>query len=591
MLLALVLACAHPRPEPAAPGVPDPEAVRGVTDPTLRAVLADQWESSLRRSPLGASRLGEHQYDALLDDISADAVAANRAADAALLARVEAINAGALTTEDSTTVGLLLGELRSGQATAVCHSEQWGLSARNNPLITIGELGELQPIVTQADAANYLARVRALPKYIDDDRAHLASGIAAGRTPDAGSVRIVLEQITTALAQPPTEWATMIPANTGHPDWPKGADATFRSDLLKILHDDVTRALAAYRSFLAVDLLPAARGEDRAGVWALPEGGACYAALIQAHTSLALPAADLHATGLAELRSIHAEMLVLGERLFGTKDIASLFTRLRGDPALRFTTAEEVEQKAVTALAAAKARVPTFFGTLPKADCLVRRIPDYEAPYTTIAYYRQVVPGEQPGYYYINTYQPETRPRYEAEVLAFHESIPGHHFQIAIGQELAEMPAFRKNLMTTAFVEGWALYTERLADEMGLYSGDLDRLGMLSFDSWRASRLVVDTGIHAMKWTRADAESFMLANTPLAANNIKNEVDRYITWPGQALAYKTGQIAIRELRKEAEVAMGPKFSLAGFHDVVLGGGAVTLPVLQQRVRAWIAAGV
>jgi uncharacterized protein (DUF885 family) len=218
----------------------------------------------------------------------------------------------------------------------------------------------------------------------------------------------------------------------------------------------------------------------------------------------------------------------------------------------------------------------------------VRRVPDYEAPFTTIAYYRPLVPGEQPGYYYVNTYAPETRPRFEAEVLAFHESIPGHHLQIAIAQELPELPAFRKNLGTTAFVEGWALYTERLADETGLYSGDLDRLGLLSFDSWRAARLVVDTGIHAKKWDRARAERFMHDNTPLADNNIANEVDRYITWPGQALAYKTGQLEILHLREEAEAALGPRFSLPAFHDVVLGGGAVTLPVLQRRVRAWVA---
>jgi uncharacterized protein (DUF885 family) len=220
----------------------------------------------------------------------------------------------------------------------------------------------------------------------------------------------------------------------------------------------------------------------------------------------------------------------------------------------------------------------------------VRRVPAHEAPYTTIAYYWPAVPGEAPGFYVVNTSAPETRPRFEARALAFHESVPGHHLQIALAQELPALPAFRRHLGTTAFVEGWALYSERLADELGLYRDDLDRIGMLSFDSWRAARLVVDTGVHAKGWTREQAVRFMLENTPLAENNIRNEVDRYITWPGQALSYKLGQLELRALRTEAEAALGPRFALADFHDVVLGAGAVPLPVLRQRVQAWVARG-
>ncbi|MCA9571885.1 MAG: DUF885 domain-containing protein, partial [Myxococcales bacterium] len=207
---------------------------------------------------------------------------------------------------------------------------------------------------------------------------------------------------------------------------------------------------------------------------------------------------------------------------------------------------------------------------------------------TTIAYYRPPVPGEQPGAYYINVYAPETRPRHEAEVLAFHESIPGHHLQIALAQETGDIPMFRRHLGATAFVEGWALYTEQLADEMGLYSADIDRFGMYSFELWRASRLVVDSGLHAKGWTRQQAIDFMLENTPLAENNIVNEVDRYITTPGQALAYKTGQLEIWRLRRDAEARLGDRFDIKAFHDVVLGAGAVSLPVLRQRVEAWVA---
>jgi uncharacterized protein (DUF885 family) len=213
----------------------------------------------------------------------------------------------------------------------------------------------------------------------------------------------------------------------------------------------------------------------------------------------------------------------------------------------------------------------------------------HEAPHSTIAYYRHPSPdGKRPGTYMINTYLPETRPRYEAEALAFHESVPGHHLQIAVAQELTGIPEFRKHQGVTAFVEGWGLYAERLADEMGLYTSDVDRIGMLSFDAWRACRLVVDTGLHAEGWTRQQAIDYMTDNSILAENNIENEVDRYITWPGQALAYKLGQMEILRLRDEAKAKLGTRFDIKAFHDAVLGNGAVALPVLRRQVEAYIA---
>jgi len=233
--------------------------------------------------------------------------------------------------------------------------------------------------------------------------------------------------------------------------------------------------------------------------------------------------------------------------------------------------------------------VPRWFGIQPKAACEVRVIGMHEAPYTTIAYYREPsADGKRPGSYMINTYQPETRPRYEAEALAFHESVPGHHLQIAIAQELTGLPEFRKHQGVTAYVEGWGLYSEHLADEMGLYSSDVDRLGMLSFDAWRACRLVVDTGIHSMGWSRQKAIDYMTENSVLASNNIANEVDRYIAWPGQAVAYKIGQREILRLRDEAKRKLGARFDIKAFHDAVLANGAVALPVLRQEIEAYIA---
>ena len=244
-------------------------------------------------------------------------------------------------------------------------------------------------------------------------------------------------------------------------------------------------------------------------------------------------------------------------RVLGVSDRAELLRRLRGDRALSFRTRDAVEATARAALQRAQAALAGWFGVLPTAECEVARIGDLEEPHTTAAYYRRPsADGARPGRYYINTYAPETRPRYEAEALAYHESIPGHHLQIAIAQALPALPAFRRHAGVTAFVEGWALYAERLADEMGLYSSDLDRIGVLSYDGWRACRLVVDTGMHALGWSRRQAIDFLLAHTALSEQNIVNEVDRYVVWPAQALTYKLGQLEIRRLRAEAERRLG-----------------------------------
>ena len=327
------------------------------------------------------------------------------------------------------------------------------------------------------------------------------------------------------------------------------------------------------------------------GAW----GAAAFTAVVfgvlhayQGPLGMARTAKELHELGLREIAKTDAEIAALGKKALGTADLASTIARLRTDRTVYFASGDEIVATAQRVLDRAKAAMGSMFGVLPEADCVISIVPDYEAPYTTIAYYRQPhYDGTKPGEYFVNVYQPETRPKFDFEALSWHEAIPGHHLQIAIAQELGALPAFRKFTGSTAYVEGWALYTERLADEMGLYSSDLDRVGMASYDAWRASRLVVDTGIHALGWTRAEAEAFMLEHTALSPQNISNEVDRYIGWPGQALAYKVGQLEILKLRAEAEAALGARFDLKGFHAAVLGAGAVTLPVLADIVHAWV----
>lgn len=587
-------ACVAPRhlPEDAATGSTaeapmNEDAARGVTDPTLRRLLSDHWEATLAASPLWATRLGDHRWDDQLGDASPAGRARDRAARDGFLTRARALDRATLSDADALHLDLFVELLAEDQATDVCHNEWWGLSARENPLATVNDLPDTQPTVTVADGVHLVARYRRIPQLVQDWTDNLRLGIRAGYTPEVESTRLVARQLHDELALADIDLTLAAPLREDHPGWSPADLSRFRADMT-VAVAQARVALSQFATFVDGELLPAARPADRAGIRYLPEGEACYAALVRRETSLPWSAERIHQVGLDELDRIHAEMRVLGSRLFGTDDLPTIYQHLRADPALRFASAEEVESTAAANLARAKAAIPAWFGRLPTADCVVKPIPGYLAPYTYIAYYNPAVPdGSQPGEYRVNLYAPETRPRFEAAALAAHESIPGHHLQIALAQEMTDLPAFRRNLGWNAYVEGWALYAERLADEMGLYQGDLDRMGMLSFDAWRATRLVVDTGIHAQGWTREQAVTFFLANTPLAENNVRNEVDRYITWPGQALSYKLGQMEILALRRDAEARLGPRFDVRGFHDVVLGAGAVSLPVLDRRVQGWV----
>ena len=563
------------------------QAVAGVVDPELRSLLSRQWDDAMQRSPTWATELGDHRWDDRLGDPSLDGVAAGHAARDGFLAEAKALQGRPMGASDKATLDLFVWELDSDHRADVCQFEKWSFSPSDNPISTWNYLPELHTVATAADGRALVARYRAIPASIDAVIANFRVGLAEGRVGNATSTRLAIAMVETQLADPLDSWPLLAPAMVDHPDWTEADRVAFRADLRAAVQD-IVPAYGRWRDLLRDDVLPKARPDDQVGLSFLPDGAACYRAVIERHTTLPLTAADRHATGLAELDRIHARFRELGAKVFGTSDLAAIFEHLRADPSLKFGTSDEVEAKAADSLARAAAAIPDWFGRLPKTPCVVRRVPDYEAPYTTIAYYRQPHPdGTKPGEYFVNVSAPETRPRHEAEVLAFHEAIPGHHLQIAIAHELPATPAFRKNLAATAFVEGWALYSESLADEMGLYSGDVDRLGMLSFDAWRAARLVVDTGIHADGWSRAQAVAFMLENTPLAPNNVDNEVDRYINWPGQALAYKTGQIEIKRLRADAEARLGSQFDIKGFHDAVLDSGPVSLPMLDANVDAWV----
>ncbi len=568
------------------------DAVAGVTDPTLRAVVLEHWEHMMRWAPTWATTLGDHRYDDRLAPRDAAAIALASNERRVLLARLRAIQATALEDADQVTHALLADRLAAELGLDVCKFHEWAVDSGGGSLF--GELSylvESHTVKTPQDAENLLARLRQGRKLVDDTIANLEIGLAAGRVASAEKVRRAIDQLDGELAKPVESWQMARPAwaVAATPEtWPAGGRDRLHAALREVVATQIVGGIVALRDFLRDRILPAAR-IDKEGLAGLPDGEVCYRAAILSHVGLPMTPEELHALGLAEIARTDRELAALGKRVFNTPDITATIAKLRGDRALYFSTREELLAAAQHALDRAKAAQARFFSVLPRTDCVMREIPSYEAPYSTIAYYRQPhYDGSKPGEYFVNTYKPETRPRFELEALTWHESIPGHHLQIALAQELGAMPAFRKLDGSTAYVEGWALYTERLADEMGLYTTDLDRIGKLSYDAWRASRLVVDTGLHAMGWSRAEAEAFMREHTALTEVNISNEVDRYIGWPGQALAYKVGQLQIIKLRAEAEATLGKHFDIKAFHAVVLGAGAVTLPVLDDRVRSWIA---
>jgi uncharacterized protein (DUF885 family) len=557
--------------------------------PLLAQICEEYWEGTLKASPTTATAIGDHRYDALLEDISPAGFEQERRRLEVTLARVRTVPEAGLTPAERVTRAALIGELENGIAGIECHLEDWVVDPLGGPQVAFMNLPDVTTIRTPRHASDFVLRCRAMGPYLDQHVANLERGLAAGRAPAVDHVRKVVDQLDALIAQPIERWALHRPLEAKRADWPAGAEATFRADLTAALVDVVRPAFIRYREFLSRDVGPRARTQEKAGLAFLPGGPECYRRQIRIQTSLERSPEEIHAIGLQQVARFRADLSELGRRALGTGDIATIQKTLRGDTAMHFRTAAEVEAKAAEALVRASAAMPKWFGILPRARCEVKVMGMHEAPHSTVAYYREpATDGSRPGYYMINTYQPGTRPRYEAEALAFHEAIPGHHLQIAIAQELSGVPEFRRHQGTTAFVEGWALYTERLADEMGLYSGDLDRIGMLSYDAWRSCRLVVDTGLHAMGWSRQQAIDYMLENSVLAENNIVNEVDRYLTWPGQALAYKLGQLEILRLREEGRRRLGARFDIKGFHDAVLRNGAVALPVLGEQVEAYFA---
>lgn len=537
------------------------ETVRKLADEMLDVLIEhDPLNELLQGFPRGAGRLGDPAE-------SADDHVRQRAQRIAKEAR--ALEASG---DDAVTRGVILaaaeGVLARVDSRLVEHT------VHDMVVSPLGKLLELLPQLHPANAEqepDVLGRIGAVPDFLAAVAERHRAGVAAGRAPVARHVREAIRHLDEYLAAPQDDPFARIPMS-----------ATHERD--RLLTEHVRPAFSAYRKVLA-ELEPHARPDDRPGLCFLPGGEATYAALVRMHTTTERTPEELHQTGLEALARLDEEYAELGARVFGVSDAAEVRRRMRTDPALRWSSREEMIEAAKAAVGRAEAAAQQWFRRRPQRRCQVKPTPPEQESTAPGAYYNPAsLDGSRPGVYFVNTYQAEERPRCLVEAVAFHESVPGHHFQVSLAQELTDVPELRKVADFNAFIEGWGLYAERLADELGLYSDDLARLGMLANDSTRAARLVVDTGLHAFGWSRQQVVDFLRERTAMPEVEVQTETDRYIEAPGQALSYLVGRLELERLRARAE--QHPDFDLRAFHDLVLGGGALPLRMLDEVVASW-----
>jgi uncharacterized protein (DUF885 family) len=560
-----------------------------VNDQALSQRLADlserAWAAVVASQPTMATAYGDRRFDDRMDDLSPAAGAAEAAELAGLCDQARAIPADGLGPADRITRLALLGFLDAELAEHAGRHSGWGVDLLRAPQVSLPYLAVVHQVADPEQGRALVARWRAFGPHVDQYTANLRAALADGLVAPAVLVRKAVGQLDGMLDRPVPEWALTGPARAERPGWPAADRDRFAAEVTAAVADGLAPALRRLRDTLATEVLPAARPDDRAGLCHLPGGEQVYRQALRGFLSRDTEPEQLHELGLAELARIDAELTELGGRLLGTADLADLLARLRSDPALYFADRDEVLATAVASTARAEAALDGWFGLRPPVPCeVVPMLPHEEATSPAAKYYPPAPDGSRPGRYYVNLSAPQQRPRYDAEALAFHEAVPGHHQQIAVAQQLRDLPTFRRLGMVTGYVEGWGLYAERLADEMGLYSGDLDRLGILSFDSWRACRLVVDTGLHALGWSRQQAIDLLTRHSAVTPRDVPVEVDRYLGWPGQATAYKVGQLELLRLRAEASQRAGQQFTMPAFHDAVLGWGALPLSALQEAVE-------
>jgi uncharacterized protein (DUF885 family) len=497
-------------------------------------------------------------------------------------ARLGRIEASALKERgDRLTLGVLREALESAVALRVCRQELWDVNSyQAGWQSTYTDLARLQPVGTPQRRDQALARARALPRYVDQVTENLREGSRRGYSAPKAIVRAVVAQLDDLLATPVAQSPFAAPAE-------RDPDPVFVRELQSVIADSLHPAIRRHREYLAGEYLAKAR--EALGVSANPDGAACYRAAVRSFSTLDLEPEALHTLGRVEMERVQAEMNALAQRGFGTSDVPGLLARLRGDRQYTFRSAPEVVAYAQAALDRAAAAMPRAFGILTRATVVIEPYPEFRQRAGAPGQYQNPPQdGSRPGVFNINTWEPERKGRTGVEAITFHETYPGHHLQLGIAREHGAGHTLVRHLYNSGFGEGWALYAERVADELGLYSSDVDRMGLLGSEAWRAARVVVDTGIHTRGMSRDEAVAYLRSHTSVPDRVIEGEVNRYISWPGQAPTYTIGAVEIRRLREQARQALGERFDVRAFHDRVLEDGNVTLPMLRAKIQGWIA---
>lgn len=553
----------------------------------LQSVMDDHWAWSLEQFPTFATSLGVRDYDDRLGSVSLEAAAARDAKSAAFLERLEAIDADGLSAEERINYDLLRLDLQNDIEAEPFGMEYLLMTNRFGPHSTLTRLPDRLPFFTKADYESYVARLGDIPRYLGEAEETLRAGAAAGWTQPCAPMEGVEDAIRFHAVESADDSVFMKPfaekpATISDRDWRRLSRQAERS-----IERNVLPAFAQYADFYAEEYGPACR-EDL-GASGFPNGDEYYAYRARFFTTTDMTVDEIHELGISEVARIRAEMMDVIEETGFEGGFKAFQEFLRTDPQFYAETPEELVAAVSVIAKKADGAMPLLFATLPRMPYTVLPVPEDIAEGTTTAYYeRPAGDGTRAGVYRINTSLLDQRPLFELEALGLHEAVPGHHHQIALSQEL-DLPPFRRFGGLTAFIEGWGLYAESLGLEMGFYEDPYSNFGRLSYEMWRACRLVVDTGLHAKGWSKEQAMEYMADNTALSLHNIEAEVNRYITWPGQALAYKVGELKIKELRARASEELGADFDVRRFHDALLENGAVPLSFLEAHIDAWIAA--
>jgi len=553
----------------------------------MHALFAREWDRRMADNPTWASMLGDQRFNRSWPDLSAAAIASGQQATRAFLAELRAIDRAALPQSEQLNYDLFARMLEERVEAEPFKPWVYAINMRHG-VQTADQLLESLRFTDDSDWQDWLARLQAFGTYMDQTIALLEEGAREGRTQPRVIIQRVPDQVRQQMVDDPAASPFYKPFLSLPGDMPVAEQARLRDDAARAVAEVVVPAYRRFLTFLEDRYLPASR--DTVGIADTPDGEAWYENRTRYFTTTELTPQQIHDMGGSEVARIRREMEAIIREVGFEGGFDEFLLHLRTAPRFRYTSPDELFRAYLAMSKRIDPLLTTLFGRLPRTPYGVRPIPAVSAPDTTTAYYMPPSgDGLRPGYFYVNLYKPEERPKYEIPVLTVHEAVPGHHLQIALAQELSEVPEFRRFGMVTAFVEGWGLYSESLGEEMGLYEDPYDRFGYLSYDMWRAVRLVVDTGMHYMGWSRQQAIDFFKANAAKTELDIVNEIDRYIGWPGQALAYKVGQLRIRQLRIRAEDELGERFDIRAFHDLVLEAGAIPLDLLEARVDGWIAA--